>query len=96
MARASGADAVWAMNGPRQAFAIPATCNNLDVADEVSERGGLTPQPASSIPLATRELAELLAERLDLAVGTCRLELQLQDGALVHVWAHAKLKASSL
>jgi hypothetical protein len=66
------------------------------VEEKVSERGGLTPEPASSIPLATRELAELLAERLDLAVGLSRLELLFERGRLVHVWRHEKIKATSL
>jgi hypothetical protein len=71
-------------------------CNNLDVTEEVSERGGLTPEPASSVPLATRELAELLAERLELAVGVSRLELVFEGGRLVHVWRHERVGAASL
>lgn len=68
----------------------------MDVGERLSERGGLTPEPASSIPLWTRELAELLAERLDLAVGNCRLELVFERGRLVHVWRHERIGATSL
>jgi hypothetical protein len=64
--------------------------------DELSPRGTRVPELAAALPLDTRALAEALAERLDLAVGQCRLELELQDGRLLHVWRHAKVKASAL
>jgi hypothetical protein len=38
-----------------------------------------------------RALAEALAERLDLEVGTSRLELVFEDRRLVHVWRHERI-----
>jgi hypothetical protein len=77
------------------ALAIVPTCHNLAM-DEFAPRGTLVPEPAAALPVDARALAETLAERLDLAVGTSRLELVFERGRLVHLWRHEKIKATSL
>ena len=49
-----------------------------------------------SLPTDTRTLCELLAERLDLAVGQCRLECNFEDGRLRGLWKHAHVGALAL
>jgi hypothetical protein len=44
----------------------------------------------NELPPHTRPLLELLAERLDLAVGVCRLEVELVDGVVRAIWRHEK------
>ena len=53
-------------------------------------------EAATRLPADTRLLAELLAERLDLAVGHVRVELELDDGRLVSLWRHERIGARSL
>jgi hypothetical protein len=50
----------------------------------------------ATVPSLSRGLAEVLAARLGLAVGTARLELVFSEGRLVECWTHAKLGARSL
>lgn len=52
--------------------------------------------PGEALPQDTRLLAELLAERLDMAIGTCRVELELQNGVLRAVWRHDRTAAAAL
>jgi hypothetical protein len=68
----------------------------IRAVDEVAPGGTLAPEPAEALPLDARALAETLAERLDLAVGTSRLELVFERGRLVHVWRHERIGATSL
>lgn len=49
-----------------------------------------------SVPPDARSLLEVLAERLDLASGTTRLEAEFQDGRLLRVHRHEKLAAGGL
>jgi hypothetical protein len=63
---------------------------------EVAPRRTLVAEPAASLPLDARALAETLAERLDVAVGNCRLELVFERGRLVHVWRHERIGATWL
>lgn len=51
---------------------------------------------AEALPGDTRSLAELLAERLDVAVGRTRLELEFEDGRLKVLHRHERLSASGL
>ena len=57
-----------------------------------------SPQPTEAEALAppTRSLAEVLAERLDLAVGHTRLELEFEDGRLLRIHRHEKIAATAL
>lgn len=64
--------------------------------ESVSERGGLAPEPASAFSIAARELAELLAERLDLTLVRSRLELVFENGRRAHIWRHERIGATSL
>ena len=50
----------------------------------------------SELPPDTRSLLELLAERLDLAVGVCRLEVELADGVVRSIWRHEKTPGTAL
>jgi hypothetical protein len=62
-----------------------------------SPRGDLpSREPAAALPPDTRALAETLAERLELAVGRCRLECELQDGRLVAIWRHQRIIGDAL
>jgi hypothetical protein len=54
------------------------------------------PIPASHVPLATRELAEILLERLDAGTGTWTVELRAKNGRLEQVYRHETLGARAL
>lgn len=58
----------------------------------MSDRG----LPASAIPLATRELAEVLLERLEAASGEWTVELAATNGRLQRVYRHHKLGPKAL
>ena len=64
--------------------------------DVVERLVGQARSAGESLPSDTRSLAELLGERLDLAVGQCRLELTLEDGRLVNLWRHERIGATAL
>jgi hypothetical protein len=43
---------------------------------------------AAELPLSTRELVEILAERMEVGSGRWRLELEFQDGTLTRWFRH--------
>ena len=51
---------------------------------------------AEALSPSTRSLAEVLAERLDLAVGHTRLELEYEDGRLLRIHRHEKIAVTAL
>lgn len=54
-------------------------------------------QPSAvEVPPNVRMMLELVGERLDLAAGQCRLEVEFQDGEVLHVWRHEKVKGTAL
>jgi hypothetical protein len=51
---------------------------------------------ASAVAPDIRSLAELLAERLDLARGPTRIEFEFEDGRLLRVHRHERIPATGL
>jgi hypothetical protein len=49
-----------------------------------------------SVAPDVRSIAELLAERLDVARGATRLEFEFQDGRLLRVHRHERIAATAL
>ena len=39
---------------------------------------------------------ELIAKRCDVGVGRSRVELDFQDGELLHVWTHQKVPGTAV
>ena len=47
--------------------------------------------PGSAVSPEDKALLEMLAERLDLAVGRTRLELDFRDGRLIDAWKKMRI-----